>query len=144
MTVSHKVLKAEPPAIVPSVRQYVRALSEAEPQISPKQRRMLQLHYTSPCLVTTARDLAFAFGYKDFGAANIQYGKLGSLVADKLRISYRGVSMLVLMAPPLTGTNAEWLWVLRYNVGRALEELGWVDGDLSRFFPWASPLDPGA
>src|SRR4030095_9120103 len=126
-----------PPRSVPTVRRYIAAFASAESRITLKQRQMLELHHSMPCLVTTARDLAFAVGYKDFGAANMQYGRLGSLIADELVIAYRGVSLLVLMAQPLTGTNSEWLWVMRYNVARALEELGWVNGNQRDFFPWS-------
>jgi hypothetical protein len=133
--------KPVPPRSVPTVRQYVAALAGAESRITPKQRKMLEFHHKQPCLVTTATDLAFGVGYKHFGAANIQYGKLGSLIADELGIAYRGVYLLVLMARPMTGTNSEWLWVMRHKVARALEELGWVTGDQRDFFPWRTVAD---
>jgi hypothetical protein len=128
------------PELVPSVADYVKAFQEIEPKLTKNQRRMLINHSTAPCYVTTARDQALSVGYKDYGAANIQYGRLGSKIADAMGIKFRGVLMLVIMAHPGTATNTEWLWVMRANVVQALEELGWVEKKSHLFHPWG-PLE---
>jgi hypothetical protein len=121
------------PTLVPDVPAYVYALQKID--ITEKQKEMLRIHYASPCRITTARDLAQSVGFPDYGAANLQYGLLGSKVADALGIGFRGVSMLVVMARPGTATNTEWIWVLRENVVLALEELGWVEKSTHLFYP---------
>jgi hypothetical protein len=122
------------PEFVPSVKDYIKAFKKIEAKIKPKQREMLLTHYEQICHVTTARDLALLVEYEDFNAANLWYGKLGSLIAEAMDIDFRGVSMLVLMVPPQRATNVEWLWVLRANVVSALEELGWVEKQSHLFY----------
>lgn len=84
-------------------------------------------HYQARCRVTTATDMAISIGYNNFSAANAQYGRLGSMVAEALGLGKLGVSTLVLMVPP-SEANREWLWVMRENVTKALEKLKWVKG----------------
>jgi hypothetical protein len=74
-------------------------------------------------------------GFSDYNAANLQYGKLGIMLADAMGIAWRDVSMLVLFGPKGTGTNTEWLWIMRENVAQALEELSWVSKTSNLFFP---------
>jgi len=100
-----------PPKFVPSVSNYVAAFKEIEPKITENQRKMLANHHASPGRVTTSRTLARSVGFKDYNAANIQYGRLATMLSDTFGFAWRGVSILVLFVPPQTATNTEWLWV---------------------------------
>ena len=124
-----------PPEFVPSVADYVAAFKQIEPKITENQRKMLVNHYESPGHVTTSHNLAHSVGFKDYHAANLQYGMLGTMLSDTFGFARRGVSILELFVPPGAATNTEWLLVLRENVAQALEELGWVKKASHLFFP---------
>ena len=127
--------KTTPPERVPSVADYISAFRLVEKKINPNQRKILQLHYYSDCRTTTATDTAIAMGFKDHRAANMQYGKLGSLVSQALGLGSLGVITLVLMIPPNHVANEEWLWVMRSNVAEALEKIKWVEKNSHLFYP---------
>lgn len=123
------------PTKVPSVSAYIAAFREIERKITRNQRRMLEAHYTSHCRVTTASDMAIRLGYRDFQGANAQYGRLGSMVSDAMGLGRLGVITLTLMVPPDNFATTEWLWVMRENVAKALERLGWVEKRSLLFYP---------
>jgi len=123
------------PELVPSVKEYILAFRMIENLMTEKQRKMLVEHYKSYCNVTTSTDLALLTGYKDFSAANNQYGRLGSMVSNALDLGSLGVITLVLMVPPQENVISEWLWVMRANVVEALERLRWVEKTSHLFFP---------
>ena len=126
-----------PPVYVPSVSDYVAAFKKIESRMTDNQHKMLVNHHSSPGYVTTSRNLAHSVGFSDYNAANLQYGKLGIMLAEAMDIAWRDISvaMLVIGAPPGTATNTEWLWIMRENVAQALEELGWVSTTSNLFFP---------
>ncbi len=124
-----------PPAKVPSVSEYVSAFRQIEHKLTKKHKAMLELHYKSYCHVTTATDMAIAMKYKDFRGANGQYGGLGSMVSETMGLGRLGVITLTLMVPANTVGNPEWLWVMRDNVVKALEQLGWVEKTSHLFYP---------
>ncbi len=75
-------------------------------------------------------DLANAVGFESFRGANVQYGTLGRLVAERCGVDPRvKIQMLVRFVRPETLANREWLLVLRPEVCRALEQLGWVEAE---------------
>ena len=124
-----------PPVYVPSVSDYVTAFKKIESKMTDKQHKMLVNHHASPGYVTTSSSLAYSVGLSDNKAANLQYGKLGIMLADAMGIAWRDVSMLVLFGPKGTESNTEWLWIMRENVAQALEELSWVSKTSDLFFP---------
>ena len=124
-----------PPEFVPSVSEYVAAFKQIELKLTENQRKMLINHYVSPGHVTTSRNLAHSVGFKDYNAANAQYGRLATMLSDTFGFAWRGVSILVLFVPPGAATNTEWLLVIRENVAQALEELGWVKKTSQLYFP---------
>ena len=124
-----------PPVYVPSISDYVAAFKKIESRMTDNQHKMLVNHHASPGYVTTSRNLAHSVGFSDYNAANLHYGKLGKMLADAMGIAWQGVEMLVLFGPKGTGTNTEWLWVMRENVAQALEELSWVSKTSNLFFP---------
>ena len=123
------------PKYVPSVKEYNLAFQKFKPQISEKQLCMLIIHYKWYCRVLTATDLALLVEYNGPGGAKLQYGKLGSMVSKALGLGSLGVTTLALMVPPHKAGNPEWLWVMRENVARALEQLGWVTKTSDMFYP---------
>ena len=127
--------KNKAPENVPTVADYVSAFQNIESQITQKQREMLEVHYGWYCRVLTATDLALLVDFDGPGGAKLQYGKLGSMVSNALGLGSLGVITLVLMVPPNKAGNPEWLWVMRENVARALEQLGWVTNTSNLFYP---------
>lgn len=123
------------PEKVPSVKEYVSAFQKIESRMTEKQKKMLIEHYNSNCHVTTATDLALLVGYNSHSAGNSQYGALGSMVAQELGLGKLGVITLVLMIAPDNYSTKEWLWVMRENVAKALEQLGWVKKTSHLFYP---------
>jgi hypothetical protein len=69
---------------IPSTQQYVEAFKAIEPDLTPGHRSMLVAHCQKPEYITTASELAKAAGYKHFGGANLQYARLGKMLADYL------------------------------------------------------------
>jgi hypothetical protein len=128
-------MKAKAPQFVPSVKDYVSAFRVIEGQITKNQRKMLVEHYNSYCYITTATDMAIAAGYTGFIAANGQYGRLGSMISNALGLGSLGVITIALMVPPYGKIIREWLWVMRFNVAEALEQLGWVEKTSHLFYP---------
>lgn len=53
-------------------------------QISDGQWSMLKAHSAAPDQILTATELAQAAGYKDYQAANLQYGLLGYALAEEM------------------------------------------------------------
>ena len=128
-------MRSRSPHFIPSVKEYVSAFRSVEYQITAKQKVMLETHYGWYCRVITATDLALQVGFAGPGGAKLQYGKLGSMVSEALGLGSLGVITLALMVPPHKAGNPEWLWVMRGNVARALEQLGWVVDTSNLFYP---------
>lgn len=109
----------------PSVADYVRAFQLIAPELTPKQRAMLQAHYSAPQRCITATQLAHAVGYASMGGANLQYGILARMVREVLDFpTQRGLVHLYALATFIKGEH--WIFVMRPEVARALETLGWV------------------
>jgi len=123
------------PEKVPSVKEYVTAFRKIENKMTEKQKQMLVEHYHSNSHVTTATDIAIKVDFNSHGGANIQYGMLGSMVSEALGLGRLGVITLTLMIAPDNYSTKEWLWVMRENVAKALEELGWVKKTSHLFYP---------
>ena len=114
---------------VPTVGEYAAALRAIESRITPKQRELLERHHAAPARVISATRLAEEVGFENYGAVNLQYGKLGAEVARALGIELPDrvmVGILVDFVDPQYAANEHWLWVMRPNVALALESLGWV------------------
>lgn len=123
------------PEFTPSVKEYVKAFRKIESKMTEKQMQMLIEPYNSNSHVTTATDLAQSVDYNSHSAANSQYGTLGSMVSQELGLGDLGVTTLVLMIEPNHYSTNEWLWIMRENVAKALEELGWVKKTSHLFYP---------
>lgn len=130
---------------LPSSHEYFHAFKAIEDRVTPKQREMLCVHHDAPARVLTAVRLAELVGYETYSATNLQYGKLATAVADELGFNLEGrvkAGMLVEFVPPQTAGNEHWLWVMRFPVAQALEELGWVERTTHLLYPdTALPTD---
>jgi len=109
-----------------SPKDYVAALRLVP--VAPHQMRMLQAHYHAPNRTLTATQMSKALGYPKYGGANIHYGKLGRLVGEQL--GWRPLPELtVFVLVTFDKPGREWHWIMRPAVAKALERLGWVDGE---------------
>ncbi len=104
-----------------SARQFADALQKLTNQITGKQWEMLCFHYQAPDRSVTARQLAKEVGFKNHGAGNLQYGRLGSLLGSVLGFEKRNSSMLATFIKPEDTDNSEWLWVMLPALAEALE-----------------------
>ncbi len=114
---------------LPTVAEYVTAFRAIEPEITQKQRDMLRLHHAAPARTMSATRLAEAVGFETFTGVNLQYGLLADKVARQLAVDladHANVGILVEFVDPGHAANEHWLWVMRPNVGQALEDLEWA------------------
>src|SRR5689334_9488306 len=96
-------------------------------EMAKNSKAMLRAHYNAPDRTLTATELARAMKYSNYKAANMQYGKLGFLIAEELGVKLvHGVTSLVKFVPPGEEGNPHWLWIMWPPVAEALERLGWL------------------
>lgn len=72
---------------LPSIPEYVTAFNAIKQDLTQGHRAMLVAHYHAPDYTTTASKLSKAAGYQHFGGANLQYARLGKMLADYLKWS---------------------------------------------------------
>jgi 5-methylcytosine-specific restriction enzyme A len=119
---------------VPTVDQLKRAFLAIQDKITPNQLNMLKAHYAAAGRSATMTQLARAGVYESYAVANLQYGKLGHMLSDALDglISERkdGAPNWTFVLGEVTRTSGDgkWVWVMRPEVAKALEQLGWLDG----------------
>lgn len=114
---------------LPAVTEYVAAFRAVEPRITDGQRMLLRAHHAAPARTLTATRLAEIAGWNSYTAVNAQYGTLAGHLARELGIDLSEdaqIGVLVEFVDPGSVANEHFLWVLRPNVARALEELGWA------------------
>ncbi len=98
--------------------------------VAPHHMRMLQAHYHASNRTLTATQMAKALGYPTFASANLHYGRLGRAVGTALGWDPLP-STLVYVLAEFEKPEREWFWIMRPAVARALENLGWVEGEHS-------------
>lgn len=104
--------------------EYVAAFRHID--VAPHHMRMLLAHYHAPSRTLTASQMAKVLGYPTYSTANLHYGTLGRIVAERLAwvpLPDQTVFALATFAKP----RREWQWIMRPAVAEALERLGWVD-----------------
>ena len=109
--------------------------------LSPHHLRMLQAHYHAPNRTLTATQMSVALGYSGYRVANLHYGRLGSLVGERLAwmpLPEQTVAVLCTFEKP----EHEWHWIMRPSVARAVEKLGWVDDARSEIPEEIEPASP--
>lgn len=106
---------------------YRAALELLESTLPEKHRLLLVRHYEAPKRIITARQLAAKVGYPSYGTVNLQYGTLARRVCEILGQRHRfHVLALATFLPGTPESDGELRWVMKPEVARALEELGWV------------------
>jgi hypothetical protein len=113
---------------VPSTTRYKQAFQAIRRALSDGQLAMLRAQYLAPDHTITATDLADAAGYKNFRGANLQYGKIGTMLREVLDYwddSTQSSYVLSLFYAPGAVGNSDWLFVMHDEVAQALKELGW-------------------
>jgi hypothetical protein len=112
----------------PTVDEYRQAFAALRDQTTVNQLLLLQRHYYSPGRAITARRLAEVVGFQDWRGVNLQYGIWAKKLCDELDVSVDGDSLFVLATfvhdPAID--QGECQLVMRVQVARALELLGWV------------------
>lgn len=112
-------------AVAPSAEQYAVAFRKLG-SVTDTQVQMLRLHYNAPQRTITATQMAHAAGYSHYSIANSQYGRLGRLIGDQLEYNPMKERLGTLVT--FEKRQGEWHWIMRPQVGEALEQLGWVEG----------------
>ncbi|NJL22274.1 MAG: hypothetical protein HC895_17960 [Leptolyngbyaceae cyanobacterium SM1_3_5] len=74
-------------ASLPSAKEYAEAFSGIREKLTEGHRAMLTAHCHTSDYTTTTSELAKAAGYGHFGAVNLQYARLGTMLADYLNWS---------------------------------------------------------
>ncbi|HJT76981.1 MAG TPA: HNH endonuclease [Gemmataceae bacterium] len=115
----------EADSAAPSADQYITAFRKVR-SVTDSQIQMLRLHYNAPQRTITATQMARAIGYRHYSIANSQYGRLGRLVSDQLEYNPMKERLGTLVT--FEKRQGEWHWLMRPQVARALERLGWVEG----------------
>lgn len=107
----------------PTAQQYVSAF-RAVRNLTKTHFQMLRIHYQASDRTITATEMAQAVGRRHYSFANRQYGGLGRLVGEKLKYNPMQERLGTLVT--FEKRYGEWHWLMRAEVARALESLGWV------------------
>lgn len=113
-------------ATAPSSQQYVAAFRRIG-SLTDGQIQMLRTHYYAPDRTITATEMARATGHEHYAFANLQYGRLGRLVGEKLEYNPMQERLGTLVT--FDKRQGEWHWIMRLEVAQALELLSWVEED---------------
>lgn len=121
------------------IERYYSALISVERRMTSSQLKMLRGHASAPRGEMSMLSIAKLGGYGEYAAANIQYGKLGSLFAKELCVDARALDnrvMAICKAADERPPSAQFLWRMRPQLIKALEEAGWIEqqNDSARFF----------
>lgn len=113
---------------LPITARFVQALTTAESKITALQRQLLVEHWLCPSHTATAGELARKVGAKNYGAVNLHYGRLGTLLREELDYRGKGQKSSVIASFSKTGgtTGDEWDWHMHDQLAAALEQVGWV------------------
>lgn len=124
----------------PSKEDYKQAFIAIKNNMTDSHREMLKAQYHAPQQIITSTKLAEAAGYQHYGGANLQYARIGKMIAHHLNYSPpkredngKPFWSLILsygywrtIENPEKATQQEWHWQLRSQVAQALQELGWM------------------
>lgn len=103
---------------------FIKALTQAE--LSEPQMDMLKYNYYAPGHNITATELSNKMNFANYNAANLHYGTLGRKICERLGLKKfpdQTVGILVNFDKPLD----EWHWIMKPELVKALEDLGWVE-----------------
>lgn len=109
-----------------AVQRYVYALEAAS--LTERQRSILRVHYWSPERTMTAEEAGNGLGGAKYQRINVEYGGLASKVGRFL--GHHSPAQIKLGAiVDLDERGGHWHWIMRPQLARALELLGWVGDD---------------
>jgi hypothetical protein len=109
-----------------TVKQMKAALLRVSESMNEGQLLMLKGHYS--CRTASMGEIAKFASYKNFGAANIQYGKLGRMIANEIGFRLDGFNCTYTIATIAERDKKGHIqWQLDDVVAVALEELHWVN-----------------
>ncbi|WP_414551808.1 hypothetical protein [Anabaena sp. CCY 0017] len=74
-------------ASLPSAEEYTKAFKAIAPKLTTGHRAMLHFHYHAPDYTASTSELAQAANYKSGSAVNLQYARLGMMIAEHLNWS---------------------------------------------------------
>jgi hypothetical protein len=112
----------------PSRAEFQKAFELIRPKLNSAQLTMLEAHFRAPNHVLTATELASAAGYDNFGPANSQYGKVGTLLRKALGPAYErfpGQRSYIFLWFRSPGKGRSWELHMKEEVVDALKALGW-------------------
>jgi hypothetical protein len=110
---------------IPPTAEYVKAFEAIRPKIHDGQLKMLQAHYGARKREMTTTELAAAAGYETYSPANAHYGRLARLVHQELGIGVPDFWTETLGdMRKIKGRG--WVWTMRHEVAKALEQLKMV------------------
>ncbi len=129
-----KKMKSPELFTVPSAERYAAALTEIAGEITDKQRTMLEHHYRAHNRTVTYGELRRAAGWK--GGAKLWYGKLGSLLGEKLEMTFAKLddrnpesesyySSAIGSGSEYPTADGEFQLVMHHELAKALDQLGW-------------------
>ncbi|MEA5567827.1 hypothetical protein [Anabaena sp. UHCC 0399] len=123
-----------------TVDDYKQAFTAIRSQMTDGHKLMLKAQYHAPAQTITATELAQAAGYENYNGANLQYARIGELLANHLgylpperedngKPFWSGVlasGYWKNLEGSKNNSQREWQWQLRPQVAQALEDLDWV------------------
>ncbi len=118
---------------LPSTAEYKTALSSLISDSPEGHLRMLEAHFRAEHHKITATELAEAAGYKNYSAANLQYGKFSRRLCEALSftppIGNSGdPTYTYVLATAAKVSALDWEWTMRSPIVKALRELGTFNG----------------
>jgi hypothetical protein len=130
MTKGDASLEAFAHASVIPVDRFKQAWLSIEDRVTVAQRQMLLGHAQADDMTLSMAHIGACGGYDSFAAANLQYGRLGALMADELGVKeLRQKTQMLAYASSEKDDEGQWQWVLRWPLARALFELGLLPGE---------------
>lgn len=109
-----------------SATEFAQALKKLAPEITPKQREMLQVHYHAPARRLTAGQMAEKVGYTSVIRVNGEYGRLAKMLRKALGLAKEDGEVKLGVLVEFIRPNDQWIWIMRPELAEALQSLGWV------------------
>ena len=122
--------RTNPVRSLPTVADYVRALTKLKPRLHKNHQRLLKHHFRSHKHTITATHLAKLLDYKSYRAVNLQYGRLGAKLGAALGSAYKppkgaqASNSIASFIPP-DAHHPDWEWCMHEPLAQALRELKW-------------------
>jgi len=111
---------------------YIKGFQNILPKLSDGHLSMLKAHFNAPGKTITATKLAEAAGYKNYNAANMQYGYVGKYLHEEIFVPLKKrkdgtdifTSALATGEANETTPEKQWKWTMKTEVADAIASLG--------------------